>query len=207
MFKVLIIDDDIDLCYALKSYLINKGLSVFVVHNLKEAVKVLNYEYLDLVVSDIMLPNVDGYKLAEILKSMKLFNRLPFIFLTAKGLTKDKIYGYDIGCSAYLSKPFNPDELLSIINNLLNYSKKELNLHQFVNLSKRNNNFNFIEFSVKEQTIVNLTTQGFMNKELGNYLNINIRNIEKYVSQILNKTKTNNRTELLIFILQNDLST
>nr|WDB00059.1 regulatory component of sensory transduction system [Cyanidium sp. THAL103] len=204
-FKVLIIDDDIDLCYALKSYLINKGLSVFAVHNLKDAVKVLNYEYLDLIVSDIMLPNVDGYKLVEILKSMKLFNQLPFIFLTAKGLTKDKIHGYDIGCSAYLSKPFNPDELLSIINNLLNYSEKQYDLHQFIDLSKKN--LNFIEFSVKEQIIVNLATQGFMNKELGNYLNINIRNIEKYVSKLLSKTKTNNRTELLIFILQNYLST
>jgi DNA-binding response OmpR family regulator len=71
------------------------------------------------VISDIMMPQVDGYKFLKQVREDPRFKTLPVVFLTAKGMTNDRIQGYQAGCDAYLPKPFDPDELVAIVENLL----------------------------------------------------------------------------------------
>ncbi len=202
MYKyILVVDDDICLAYAIQSYLSSKEKKIFIVDNSVAAIKLLRLYPFDLVISDIMMPIDDGYSLLYQLRLNDNLVSIPFIFLTAKGMTADRIRGYDLGCNIYLTKPFHPSELLSIVNNLLHsiscnteyrniYSYKSQKIHK-------------LQFTFRELSILNLLIQGMMNKEIASILGLKIRNVEKYVSRLLHKTKTRNRTELAQFSLYN----
>ncbi len=120
MYKyILLVDDDICLAYSIQSYLSSRERKIFIVDNVIAAIKLLRLYSFDLVVSDIMMSRYDGYDLLCYLRLNQSFSSIPFIFLTAKGMTLDRIKAYNLGCSAYLTKPFHPSELLAVINNLL----------------------------------------------------------------------------------------
>nr|WDB00539.1 regulatory component of sensory transduction system [Cavernulicola chilensis] len=219
-YKLLLVDDEEKLCEALKLYLESQGFSIDIAYEVKSAWRLLHRNIYNLVISDVMMPNVDGYEFLMHLRRNFLFVKLPVILLTAKGLSQDRISAYKYGCDAYLSKPFNPEELLSIINNLLNkpefkiprmesktfcYKDREFSKIYLQNTTSKTFNFDLLEFSSKEQYILNLVIQGLMNKEIARYLNTSIRNVEKYMSRLFYKTITNNRTELVKFIINNNL--
>lgn len=198
---ILVVDDDVCLAYAIQFYLSSKEKKLFIVDNVIDAIKLLKLYSFDLVISDIVMPIYDGYSLLYYLRLNKHFESIPFIFLTAKGMTTDRIKGYDLGCNLYLTKPFHPSELLSIVNNLLysvNSNKGQLDLS-----SNKNQRIYKLKFTAREINILNLLIKGMMNKEIASILELKIRNVEKYVSRLLNKTKTRNRTELAQFMLYN----
>jgi len=148
-----------------------------------------------------MMPIDDGYSLLYYLRLNDNLSSMPFIFLTAKGMTSDRIRGYDLGCNVYLTKPFHPSELLSIVNNLLNSMPSNLQYIDFY--YDRSQKINKLKFTFRELSILNLLITGMMNKEIASILGLKIRNVEKYVSRLLNKTKTRNRTELAQFSVSN----
>lgn len=191
---ILVVDDDISLAYAIQSYLSSKERKVFIVDNSVAAIKLLNLYKFNLVISDIIMPNYSGYDLLSYLRLNNHLSSLPFIFLTAKGMTSDRIKGYDLGCNVYLTKPFHPSELLSIVNNLL-YSVplSDKSLHQSTN---RNYGMKTSNLTHRERSILKLLVKGHTNKEIACTLSLSIRNVEKYVSRLLNKTGKRNRTEL-----------
>ena len=129
---------------------------------------------------------------------------VPIVCLTAKGMTQDRSKGYSLGCNAYLTKPFHPSELLSIIDSIFyNISLLEKSMHLqsapiTKDLSSQFASFtdDVKEFTPREISVLKLLIRGLMNKEIANRLNLSIRNVEKYVSRLLNKTNTRNRTEL-----------
>ena len=201
---ILVVDDDICLAYAIQSYLSAKDKKVFIVDNSVSAMKLLLLYKFDLVISDIMMPNCDGYDFLNQLRVDENLSSIPFIFLTAKGMTSDRIKGYDLGCNAYLTKPFHPSELLSIANNLLsNRVSNFKDSFKGYNMSQESSHFNFTS---REISVLKLLVKGMMNKEIAKNLNLSIRNVEKYVSKLLSKTKTRNRTELAQFSLSNLIS-
>ena len=198
---ILVVDDDILLAYAIQSYLSSKARKVFVVDSSLAAIKLLNLYAFNLVISDIIMPKYSGYDLLLYLRLHDYLSSIPFIFLTAKGLTSDRIKAYDLGCSIYLTKPFHPSELLSIVNNLL---------FSIISFRKPNESYSSIQpkaldFSLtnREYSILKLLSQGYTNKEISRSLSLSIRNVEKYVSRLLSKTKKRNRTELAQFSLSN----
>ena len=198
---ILVVDDDICLAYAIQSYLSVKDKKVFIVDNPAAAIKLLMLYTFDLVISDIMMPKCDGYQFLSQLRADKNFASMPFIFLTAKGMTYDRIRGYDLGCNAYLTKPFHPSELLSIANNLLNSRlcfSKSLNVENHI--AQKDNQW---RLTYREMSVLRLLIKGMMNKEIADSLGLSVRNVEKYVSKLLNKTNTRNRTELARFSLSN----
>lgn len=203
MYKqILVVDDDICLAYAIQRYLSSKDRKIFIVDNFNSAIQLLRLYSFDLVISDIMVPIMDGYKFLIKLRTDCDLCHIPLIFLTAKGMTSDRIRGYDLGCNAYLTKPFHPSELLSITNNIFNSLtslklSKEISLLRSSELDQLSRSQNCIwHFTRREISILRLLVQGMMNKEIASNLNLGIRNVEKYVSRLLNKTKTRNRTEL-----------
>lgn len=195
MYKyVLVVDDDINLAYAIQSYISSSKRKIFIVDNAVAAIKLLNLYNFHLVISDIMMPNYNGYDLLSYLRLDMDLSSIPFIFLTAKGLTVDRVKGYDLGCNIYLTKPFHPSELLSIVNNLLSLSHKSSSIPN--DETKRKIFVKDFYFTRREYDILQLLVKGQTNREIASFCGMSIRTVEKYVSKLFNKTGTRNRTEL-----------
>ena len=111
MANILICDDEKDIVNALQIYLNAEGYQTFVAYNGKEALDILNREKIHLVIMDIMMPQMDG--ISAVAKIRENNNMIPVILLTAKGEDTDKVLGLNIGADDYVTKPFNPIELLA----------------------------------------------------------------------------------------------
>nr|YP_010986302.1 transcriptional regulatory protein TctD [Pachymeniopsis lanceolata]WOL37220.1 transcriptional regulatory protein TctD [Pachymeniopsis lanceolata] len=206
--QLLIVDDDLYLRNSISSYLVSAGFLVDTTNSVESALQVIRLHKPDLIIADIMMPYLDGYDLLAILRSDQLLSNIPIIFLTAKGMTHDRIMGYDLGCNAYLTKPFNPKELLAIINNLfinidLLLSRRRSQSSSFVIKSK---SANMSSLTHKEEEVLFLLVRGLMNKEIALRLSMSQRNVEKYVTRLLKKTNTRNRTELAQFTLSQNIN-
>lgn len=110
MYNILVCDDDKDIVSALKIYLCAEGYKVFEAYNGLEAVKTVEKEDVHLVLLDIMMPQMDG--IAAISKIREISN-VPVILLTAKSEDTDKILGLNMGADDYVTKPFNPVEVMA----------------------------------------------------------------------------------------------
>jgi DNA-binding NarL/FixJ family response regulator len=220
--KLLLVDDEPGLREAVQAYLEDSGFTVEVANNAIEGWEKAQQIVPDLVISDIMMPQVDGYQFLKQLREDDRFKALPVVFLTAKGMTSDRIQGYQAGCDAYLPKPFDPEELEVIIKNLLERRaaasnstelddiKQQLNqiqgiLQQGHTVSTKTSPIQ-IDFTPREQSVLNLVTEGLMNKEIARRLETSVRNVEKYVSRLFVKTGTNSRTELVRFAIEHGLN-
>lgn len=118
--RILIIDDDPELCDLVKRYLENEGFAVSSARSGKHGMQMgLSGEY-DLIVLDVMLPDIKGF---EVLAEMKQRKRTPVLMLTAKGDEIDRVLGLEIGADDYLPKPFNSRELLARITAILRRSR------------------------------------------------------------------------------------
>jgi DNA-binding NarL/FixJ family response regulator len=225
--KLLLVDDEPGVRESVQAYLEDSDeFNVEVASNANEAWNFLQRETPDLVISDIMMPQVDGYQFLKQLREDPRFKTLPVVFLTARGMTSDRIQGYDAGCDAYLPKPFDPDELESIVKNVLKRRKiaTEANgeaaqlaeLLQDVKTIKEQLGHSShlvptpapikIELTPREQSVLDLVAEGLMNKEIASRLDTSVRNVEKYVSRLFSKTGTNSRTELVRFALKHGLT-
>ena len=121
--KILVVEDNEELL-ALMQQVLSKNYHVFTAKNGKQAMNVIMKEQLDLVVSDVMMPIMDGIELTKAIKSDKSFWQLPIILLTAKNKDEDKTEAYSIGADAYITKPFKFEELEMRINALLANRKR-----------------------------------------------------------------------------------
>jgi DNA-binding NarL/FixJ family response regulator len=222
---LLLVDDEPGLRDAVQAYLEDSGFTVDAAPNAKVGWELLEKRLPDLIISDIMMPQVDGYQFLQQLREDTRFSQLPVIFLTARGMTKDRIQGYQAGVDAYLSKPFDPDELVAIATNIVNRRAALTNAEGGTNIADLANQVAeikslltsrpggavataavHIDFTPREQSVLKLVAQGLMNKEIARRLETSVRNVEKYVSRLFSKTGTNSRTELVRFALENGLT-
>ena len=162
---ILIVDDDNRIRDLLKEYLNDNNYIVSTSKNAKSAKEKINQFKFDLIVLDVMMPGQDGYDLTkEIKKSLKT----PIILLTAKGEVENRIKGLEIGADDYISKPFEPKELLLRIKNVTNKENKiDLNIKHFVGnaeidlnkmnivLDKKNKKINLSEKKVLIEMLAN----------------------------------------------------
>ena len=224
--QLLLVDDEPGLREAVQAYLEDSGFTVAVASNANEGLALARQTLPDLVITDIMMPQVDGYQFLKQLRDDPQFKTLPVVFLTARGMTSDRIQGYNAGADAYLSKPFDPDELVAIVTNLL--QKRDVvraagedeprNIDDVIReieeikrlLTKggsipQSPNTIQIDFTPREQSVLNLVVDGLMNKEIARRLETSVRNVEKYVSRLFSKTGTSSRTELVRYALEHGL--
>jgi DNA-binding response OmpR family regulator len=115
--KVLLAEDDRDFGNILSQYISISGYDVSLGRDGKEAWELFNKEKFDICVFDVMMPEMDGFTLAEKVKEKQ--QDIPLIFLTAKSLKEDIVKGLTIGADDYITKPFDPEVLLLRINNIL----------------------------------------------------------------------------------------
>ena len=121
MARLLIADDEEKIREMLGKYASHEGYDVTLASDGKEALKLFENSDFDLVILDIMMPEMDGY---EALKKMKEIKDVPCIFLTALGQEYDRIYGFDIGAEDYVTKPFSLKELMMRIMVILKRENK-----------------------------------------------------------------------------------
>lgn len=226
--QLLLVDDEPGLREAVQAYLEDSGFTVDVASNAREGLELARQKLPDLVITDIMMPQVDGYQFLKQLREEPQFKGLPVVFLTARGMTSDRIQGYTAGCDAYLPKPFDPDELVAIVTNLLKQAAARVATgdeegHNIADLARQIADIKSmltqrgaivqssspikLDFTPREQSVLDLVVDGLMNKEIARRLETSVRNVEKYVSRLFVKTSTNSRTELVRFALENGLNT
>ncbi len=224
--RLLLVDDEPGLREAVQAYLEDSGFTVDVASNAQEGLELARQQIPDLVITDIMMPQVDGYQFLRWLREEPQFKALPVVFLTARGMTADRIQGYSAGCDAYLPKPFDPDELVAIVTNLLTKQTasraSDDEVHNIADLARQIADIKSmlsqrstpppktptikLDLTPREESVLALVVDGLMNKEIARRLETSVRNVEKYVSRLFVKTGTNSRTELVRFALENGLT-
>ena len=120
MSKILVVDDELNICELLKLYLENEGYTVFTANDGQAAVTAFQQKAPDLVLLDIMLPKMDGW---QVCREIRKTSSAPIIMLTAKGETFDKVLSLELGADDYISKPFRLRELMARIKTVLRRSK------------------------------------------------------------------------------------
>ena len=114
--KILVVDDDLNICELLKLYLENDGYVVFTANDGQEAVDMFHNKTPDLVLLDIMLPKKDGW---QVCREIRKTSSAPIIMLTAKGETFDKVLGLELGADDYVVKPFDAKEVMARVKAVL----------------------------------------------------------------------------------------
>jgi two-component system alkaline phosphatase synthesis response regulator PhoP len=118
--KILIVDDEADLVETVRFPLEMEGFNVLVSYNGEDALNQARKEKPDLIILDLMLPKLDGYKVCRLLKFDEKYKHIPILMLTAKTQEKDKILGMGTGADEYITKPFEMDYLMEKVKAYLN---------------------------------------------------------------------------------------
>lgn len=210
--QLLLIDDDPNLILLIQDYLEFQGYEVVTADNGQEALDTLQRQLPDLIICDIMMPEMDGYQLVQQIRQDNRINWIPVIFLSAKGQTTDRVKGLNTGADVYLVKPFEPEELVAQVESSL----KQVNRFLERNVSNGQVQQRGIMPAVHvpaevtltrtETKVVQFVAQGLANREIAEKLNVSQRTIESHVSNMLNKTRLHNRTELARWAIQNRLA-
>lgn len=117
--RILVVDDETDLVETLRFSLELEGFDVLVGYNGEEGLNQARKENPDLILLDLMLPKLDGYKVCRLLKFDERYKHIPILMLTAKTQEKDKATGMETGANEYITKPFEMDEVMNKVKNYL----------------------------------------------------------------------------------------
>lgn len=206
--RLLLVDDEPKLLRAVAATLREEGFSVITAQNGAEALVKLAESLPDLIISDIRMPVMDGYQFARALRSNPRTELIPLIFLTAKDEREDRITGFRNGIDAYITKPFDPEELIVIITNILNRAERiGAELARMINstqMAAQTNSTGDLDedFTGSESKVASLIADGLSNKEIALELKVSVRTVEGHISNILSKKGWNNRVEIARFILK-----
>lgn len=114
--KIMVVDDEMHIRELVRFYLDKAGFDTIEAANAEEALDIVENQYIDLAVVDIMMPGMDGFELVE---QMRQYREFPVIMLTAKSQSQDKLRGFSLGIDDYVTKPFDPDELMARVKTIL----------------------------------------------------------------------------------------
>jgi DNA-binding NarL/FixJ family response regulator len=202
--RLLVVDDEPNLLTAIAAVLRGKGFEVTTARNGRDAMLQIAKSLPDLIVSDVRMPVMDGFTLARHLRSAPHTKLIPIVFLTAKDETDDRIEGFRAGVDVYLTKPFEPDELIAVIQNIL--KRIELTRTAITTLVGQEEPKDEIiirdeKLTDAEWRVAELVARGMSNKEIAVELNLSVRTVENHVSRILAKKNFSNRVEIARQIL------
>jgi DNA-binding NarL/FixJ family response regulator len=209
---ILIVDDDLGIRLSVSDYLEMAGYSVLTSDNGQNALAMVSQHQPHLIVTDVTMPQMDGYELIRQVRRQPAFRLLPVIFLTARTNTDERIKGYQLGCDAYLPKPFELNELSAVVRNLLERSQmmesewrqrlRSVEADEDPSRSHKNNNAMLaLDLTPREQQVLAELVEGLSNGQIGDRLHLSPRTIEKHVSSLFRKTETSNRAELVRFAM------
>lgn len=211
MIKILLVEDDYDLNNLVKTILEKNGYMVTNFYNAKDALKSMENKVFDLIVSDIMMPEIDGFEFAKSIREND--KNIPILFMTAKDEFEDKLRSYSIGVDDYMVKPIDIKELVLRIGALLRRAKIN-NERKLVignttldsdTLSAYDKDKNIIlplkEFNILQKLLSNpnkiFTRSQIMNECWGMYSESMYRTIDVHITHLREKFKDNNDFEIV----------
>ena len=199
--RLLVVDDDPGLLLAVSDTLRAEGYDVATARRGADALVRVAETVPDLIISDIRMPGMDGHQLVRNLRSNARTRLVPIVFLSAKDETADRIQGFRTGVDAYITKPFEPEELAAIVAAILGrverthsdlarmFGEKEDDVQEFIRDE---------ELTDAEWRVAEAVARGLSNKEIASELNLSLRTIEGHISRILDKKNLSNRVELAL---------
>jgi DNA-binding NarL/FixJ family response regulator len=208
MKKILIVDDDTALRTALIRYLEKRGYSVRHAASGLEGLTQFEEDHPDLVVSDVIMPEMDGLEFCRRLRSLRAGQLVPFIFLSSRGEVEDRVQGHSIGADDYLIKPFEPRELLAKIEAQLERSRR---MHsEMVRLMQQSGAIAEptaapvlpLPLTPAEEKVFWEVIQGHTNKQIGDHLFVSPRTVQTHLSNILSKLQLENRSQLVRYAFE-----
>lgn len=213
MKRILIVDDDLTLRTALTRYLQTRGYVVSEARSGLEGLSLFEQTSPDLVVSDVMMPEMDGLEFCRRLRATRSGQLVPFIFLSSRKEVDDRIYGHQIGADDYLPKPFELKELVAKIESQLERSRR-LNSEIIRLMQQQSTQHKAESDAVPPPSLVTLpltpaeekvfweVIQGYTNKQIGDRLFISPRTVQTHLSNILGKLELENRSQLIRYAFE-----
>lgn len=195
--QLMLVDDDPNLILLVKDYLEFRGYRVMTAENGLQALELLAEEIPDLIICDVMMPEMDGYTLVEHIRENPATEWVPVLFLSAKGQSQDRVKGLNTGADVYIVKPFEPEELVAQVESSLKQASRLIKHHNPGTSSgpkikvRRN-----VELTPTELKVVQLVARGMANRDIAQIMEVSQRTVESHVSNMLGKTGLHNRTEL-----------
>ncbi|HEY9821928.1 MAG TPA: response regulator transcription factor [Candidatus Sericytochromatia bacterium] len=205
--RLLLIDDDPNLILLVRDYLEFRGYEVVTAENGREALEVLNQEIPDMIICDVMMPEMDGYALVEHVRQDPRTSWIPVLFLSAKGQSQDRVKGLNTGADVYMVKPFEPEELVAQVESSLKQATRLIHHSGSSGNAEPRIQVPFdVELTPTELKVVQLVARGMANRDIAEQMNVSQRTIESHVSNMLGKTGLHNRTELARWAIESSMA-
>ena len=202
--RLLVVDDDPGLLMAVSETLRSEGYDVMTARRGSEALVRVAEALPDLIISDIRMPGMDGYQLVRNLRAAPHTRLIPIVFLTAKDETADRITGFRSGADAYITKPFEPEELVAIVGGIL--QRVERTHGDLARLfGEKETDFEFQRdeaLTDAEWRVAETVARGLSNKEIASELSLSLRTVEGHISHILEKKNLSNRVEIALSVME-----
>ncbi len=214
MKNILIVDDDITLRTALIRYLQNRGYSVQEASSGAEALNLFEQNPPDVVVSDVIMPEMDGLEFCRRLRATRSGQLVPFIFLSSRKDVEDRVQGHQMGADDYLVKPFDPKELVAKIEAQLERSRRIhseiIRLMQQSHVAASSPAMSVatptipepLPLTPAEEKVFWEVIQGFTNKQIGDRLFVSPRTVQTHLSNILSKLHLESRSQLIRYAFE-----
>lgn len=224
---IVLVDDERDIRVAVGDYLYNQGYQVTTCSSADDLLELMgnrtNQGDLprtpDAIISDVRMPGKDGVQLLRWIRQDPLLQRVPVILLTAKAMTKDRIDGYNAGADAYLPKPFDPEELVAIVDNRIARRKQltkgsegmlrmELkhDISRIKELMKKNSDRvvkkTDVYLTLAEREVLDLVSKGYSNAEIATTRGTCLSQVKKTVTKLYKESMTKSRTQLVRWAIE-----
>lgn len=222
---IILVDDEESIRLAVGDYLYDQGYQVTACADADAMLEVSAKPQQDgqlppvpdAIVSDVRMPGKDGLELLGLIRADERLERVPVILLTAKGMTEDRIQGYKAGADVYLPKPFNPEELLSIIDNvILRRQQMTGNKGKLVDLKADMTNIKQllrkngsavvkatdVYLTPAEREVLELLCKGYTNGEIAEERGVSVIGVNRLIQRLYLTTQTSTRTELVRWAIE-----
>lgn len=209
--NILLLEDNIGMQDFIISQLKGKYNVIAATNGIEGLKRLTEMKRPDLIISDIMMPDMDGKEFYRRLKALDNFKNIPFIYLTARAGDEEKIEGLEDGAIDYIEKPFDRDVLFAKINsviasydemnremllNIINEARKKLT-NQEDNKNDNSEIYNKFKITGREKELIELLSEGIENKEISIRLGISVNTVNNHIQKVYKKLGISNRVELI----------
>ncbi len=195
MYSVLIIEDDESLRDGMASILQTEGFDVRSACNGSDGINMIREKQPDLILCDIVMPEMNGHNVLEILKRDKTVADIPFVFVTAQDNRADFRRGMSSGADDYLTKPFLPEELLAAVTGRM-HRIETLRLRAEKSVFREEHAYLLQQITLRELEILLLVGQGYTSKQIAERLGVRHKTIQAHRANLMEKLDTPNSATL-----------
>lgn len=204
---ILVVDDDLSMLDNLADILELNGFRVLKASDGLQALETLQEQNPDLILADVMMPEMNGYQLYQRVRRIPKFIQIPFIFLTARGEIEDVRFGKELGADDYLLKPIQAEDLMAVIlGKIMRYD--ELKKHGSGRIEHTRvpcpTAKSPHDLTSREMDVLRLMIKGLSNNEIAEALFIEESTVKTHVSNIISKLGVRNRVEVVAYAVQSD---